>query len=100
MNCTLNLFLYLSLSFWSIVSNVFQCSVILDGSIWGPASPIHTSPTPKLEPFVNQPGPIPRMVPRIVGVNGTNTFSYFDNAILESFRRDRAPDIIAAAHGR
>ena len=33
-----------SVSLWTTLSNTFHCTTIADGSVWGPAIPIHDSP--------------------------------------------------------
>ena len=70
-----------SMAFSTTLSNLFQCSVIATGSVWGPAIPIHASCPPELPPFVLRSlsnSTIPYILPHIVDVNGLTTFSYYD----------------------
>ena len=87
------------LSLWSALSNVFHCTVIMDGSVWGPAAAIHPSPSPELEPFTLPRLPersIPCILPRIVDVAGAATFSYFDNSRLAHFLHHTLDDLISS----
>ena len=87
------------LSLWSALSNVFHCTVIMDGYVWGPAAAIHPSPSPELEPFTLPCLPersIPCILPRIVDVAGAATFSYFDNSRLAHFLHHTLDDLIGS----
>ena len=70
-----------SVSLWTTLSNTFHCTTIADGSVWGPAMPIHDSPDRAIQPFVQTRLPntsMPCILPRIIDVNGLTTFTYYD----------------------